>query len=338
MAMLPFSSLMYFTPQYYLAFLSFAVAVFSFYTKTAVVLQSKQKEEAKTKKNKGVSISALDLRISVCCVIAFVLTTRASTTSGFISSNFIVRAENLKKEVLLYLLVLMLFSLFIFFYKKPRLVNDYQVSFLLPLVATVHCLLSSTNLVSFTFIIEVMSYLFYFQFLAVHTKKNYTKKSRSLLDLILFYYWSSFISSVCMVYANVLMLTYFNTTSFTEVGLLIRASTAPDFIYFFIFLAFTLKFGVLGFHLFKAELYKYLYLDGVFNYSIFSVIAYVLVLQFLFSSLPGLSEILMYRYIFVFVCFSLFIFFGALTNMDNLMLFFGYSGVLTSTVCFFGLL
>jgi hypothetical protein len=240
----------------------------------------------------------------------------------------------LGSEVALYSLVIFILWIFKFFFKTSSTANAYHTALLAPAAACVHFIISTTNFVAFTFLIEVLSYFFYFQFLAVNPTTQYGSRKKKLMDLILLYFWGLFLGSVLIVYVNFLLLTTFNTTSFCELTLFYLLISKKSYIFFWLVVSISLKFGVTGLHLFKGELYKYLTIDSVVNYSLFTLFCYFTALFYVCNSLPIFPQLVFFKYLPVLFFVGFFVFLNAVTSLDNILLFFGYSGVLTATLCF----
>lgn len=142
-----------------------------------------------------------------------------------------------------------------------------------------------------------------------------------------------FFSSFFLFYSLYTLFLKCNTSSFLELSYFIHNGFFSTLLNFFIFLAVISKFGVLGFHLFKAELYKHLKLQNVINFSFFVVFTYLIVICYLFSVCSYIHYNVIYSLFFFLTFFFIIFLLNSMTNFDTILLFFGYSAVLTSTLC-----
>jgi hypothetical protein len=182
------------------------------------------------------------------------------------------------------------------------------------------------SLISFLFILELISVLYYFYFL-----NNYNLTKLNLLhykNSLLFFLWNSFLTTV---FFNLLMwysLRYNGIISLHELNYF---DNNKLFIILLI-ASISWKIGLPLFHFFKVELYKFLVKESLFMFSMVSTIINIFILLFVISQYFVYSMLLSYSFFSLILLSLLGVIFVNL-NITNFLYFLAYSGLITlSTV------
>lgn len=250
---------------------------------------------------------------------------------SFLSLLFIFRNHLLKQfffnnsiDFLIALIFLTLFSTLIFFSN-----NLFSFFFTLELVAI-------TNF----YLISSAREFFFFDKRGGATASLKAQKKKTFFNVLFFNFWSSFFSSMFLLYAVMNTYFLFGTTDWATLNFLVSVCLDNEYLYnknsvfftfFVFFLAAVFKLGLPPFFFFKIEIYKGLPLFVTFFYSIFFFFNYLSAFFFLFfvffTSFFMYFSFLLFFFIPAFVLF----FFFYLTTYDNLNCFFSISSVINST-------
>lgn len=248
------------------------------------------------------------------------------------------------------LYVLLVYVVLFLFYKViVRTNNDFKLPqnqtintsslFLFGFIPSTTAVINSTNLIDFLIPLEILGLLLYFVLLEFsYTHQTSTKSKRlKLITVIrsyLYYYWLNFVGTASFIIAILISSTSQPTTEFIYLETFkLNNELSTNLIFFFIFLGLFTKMGGLFFFLFKTDLYKVLSINGVFVFSVFSSIFYMLV--FFFFCLHNPTALLIFKYCvsFVIVLITFFLFFLNSLEQKNVYTFAGLSTVLTLTLC-----
>lgn len=244
--------------------------------------------------------------------------------------------------------------LYIVFLKLPLLKNlQFEYFFLINLINLyIPLLFLSTNIVTFFFLLEVVSTLILFKFvigrewelLNNFKKTNFfnfsnSTKSTSYVNIVFFQYWISFFSSVLIVYSLIMFFYLYGSTEFILINYLTNFDLFNNEIsnnwlvlitYLSFFLGFFLKLGVAPVHFYKIELYKGLPFITLLIYTIYFF--FIFFIYFIFLILLYLNNLVILWYnlgiliLFVGVVIAIFLLF----DVYSLKAFFAYSTVVNS--------
>lgn len=156
----------------------------------------------------------------------------------------------------------------------------------------------ASNLLTFFFLLEVISGLILYQFIVgrdwelLLTSRRSTffstsgfSPNSSLTNIVFFQYWVSFFGSVLLVYAILFCFYYYGTTEFVVVNFLMNldislAGSSNNFhigsMCFTLIVAFFLKLGLAPVHFYKIEIYKGLPFITILFYTIFFFLGFFL--------------------------------------------------------------
>jgi len=172
---------------------------------------------------------------------------------------------------------------------------DYFFAIVL-LIIFIPLMFFASNLLTFFFLLEVISGLILYQFvvgrdwgLLLTTRRasffstaGFSPNS-SLTNIVFFQYWVSFFGSVLLVYSILFCFYYYGTTEFVLVNFLMNLDVRSNsgvgnshlgLISFTLIVAFFLKLGLAPVHFYKIEIYKGLPLVTILFYTVFFFIGF----------------------------------------------------------------
>ena len=181
-----------------------------------------------------------------------------------------------------------------------------------------------TSLITFLFIIELFTILYYFYFL-----NNYNTTNQSLLkykNSLLFFLWNSFLTTLFFNLMLFFVLKSKGTTDFDELNTL----SVNYWVVTLLLISIFWKLGLPIFHFFKIELYKYLLKESIFLFSIVTLIINTYIYIFIIFQYFIYSILFTYN-LFIFLFIFLFILVINNLNITNIISFFAYSSLITIT-------
>lgn len=257
-----------------------------------------------------------------------------------------------------YVFLFLILCLFVFYQtsKYPLNISSEYV-FSLSNIVVCFCLLFFANtFYTAFFILEAISCFIFYKFsiskfwFKVDKKNQLFKKNSNFLKLIpktfvntlFFQYWSTFFSSVIMLFSLIYLFTVLTSSSWNvlnniNVILVVTEYFNPLFLYVCIALLLIgvfIKLGITPLHLYKVEIYKGMPLVSLFFYTTFFFLIYFLFfIKLILFNIPSFS----YVYAGILLSFILFGFLFLISLLFNnffLKTFFAYSSVLNSLIVF----
>lgn len=340
-------------PVFILYFISFIILFFLIINiKSSNLNKSKNSINMKTQVNKTIS-NDLIIRFSIVItvlVIIFLLNFRG--ISGFVWFNHLnINNINLFLFLLFNVLFLIIYSILI---KIPNLKNlqfDYFISIsilniILPLV------FFSNNILTFFFILELVSSLILFKFivgrdweLLISSKKsdffNFSSnyKSTSYINIIFFQYWISFFSSVLIVYSLLMFFYFYGSSEYVVLNFLtsidlnynsLNFNISIIMSYLAFFIGFFLKLGIAPIHFYKIELYKGLPFLTILIYTFYFFFIFFLFFILIVTYNLNNISIIWYNIGLIILIIGVFFVFFLLFDIYNLKAFFAYSTIVNS--------
>lgn len=253
-----------------------------------------------------------------------------------------------------YTIVVLLFLYYFFFnILKAGSTSNYTLDYLLSIFHVIFFLpysFFSSNALTIFFFLELGSNIILYNLISSSNwfslsnsknklNSNATTISKYFFNTIFFHFWSSFFTSILILYSIINFYLYFGTTEWFYLNFLLDTSlsgaysTNNVFIYLNVtifFIAFLLKLGVSPFFVFKLEIYKGLPLYNIFFYSTsFFIIFFTTFFLVFFYYLPVIAIYLKFFItLFVFVIIFLVIFF--IFDSAILRNFFAFSSLINS--------
>ena len=265
-----------------------------------------------------------------------------------------LKISNTNMFLMTFFLILFIL-LFLIFLNKISIVKNIQFEYFFSIIflnTLLPLIFFSTNILTFFFILEVVSCLILFKFivgrdweLLISTKKsnffNYssTYKSTSYINIVFFQYWISFFSSVLLVYSLLMFLYYYGSTEwillnflsnidFTENSLEFNINIYIVYIVFLI--GFFLKLGVAPIHFYKIELYKGLPFLTILIYTIYFFLIFFIFFIILISLYLNSINIIWYNFGILFLSVGIIWVMVLLFDIYSLKAFFAYSTIVNS--------
>ena len=122
----------------------------------------------------------------------------------------------------------------------------------------------------------LLLYIIFFFLQYSHKDYNLIVKYKNLIS---YYLWLSFFTLIFFVISIVLLSFIYGTLDYREINYFYIV----NYIFYFIFISLSLKLGVPGFHFFKLELYKYLPINNLILFSVFSLVINFFIFFYLYS-------------------------------------------------------
>lgn len=179
---------------------------------------------------------------------------------------------------LLILLLVIFFLLYIFSFEK-KIQNQINIIYMF-LTLTIYFIYLSQNLITFLVIVEIIAVIYYFLLLNYSNKLNINiLKFKNIISL---YLWLSFITLIIFSLAIILSVFFFGTLNFKELNSFSGVFSKYNIVIVLLILSLFWKIAAPGFHFYKLEIYRYLSLDTLFIYIIFSFFLNTILVTFLF--------------------------------------------------------
>ena len=196
-----------------------------------------------------------------CMLTIVILILTLKTSKVFYSPLFML----ITNYILFIFLLLLLFNRYLTRLETKNLFFSYFHLIVL-LISFFYFLFFTKNLILILILVEIITTLYYFFFLQFSQLNNINLIKYK--NLISYYLWLSFITLILISSIIILFSFNYGTTSITEVSYF----TVNKILYYILFISFTFKLGLPGFHFFKLELYKYLPINILILFSIFSLL------------------------------------------------------------------
>lgn len=284
-------------------------------------------------------------------IILYILNTKGYATSVWFNH---LNLTNL--NFFLFLTFNLIFiSIFKLFLNKITVLKKLPFEYFIAIInlnVLLPVLFFSSNILTFFFILEVVSTLILFQFVvgrdwevltsAKNTNffhYNIAQKTNSFINIIFFQYWVSFFSSVLIVYSLLMFIYYFGTTEWVLLNFLtsydlncsykhINASILITYVTFFI--GFFLKLGIAPIHFYKIEIYKSLPFVTLIIYTIYFFFIFFLFFTLLVTFMLNNLTIIWFNLGVAFLSIGVLVTASLLFDIYNLKAFFAYSTVVNS--------
>lgn len=258
--------------------------------------------------------------------------------NSFLINNFI---HNLIFSIMT-INILFLVSLY-FIFK----INNYNINLtfiLFNIIVTIPLIFITNTMLTFIFILELISCLLFYQFISSKSmfldKKNIKKINyKNYLNMIFYQYWVNFLSTIVLFYS--LSVTYYvlGTTEWFVINFVsefkdvLNTNSYLLKININIFLvAFFIKLGIAPLQLFKIEVYNGLPYLVIFYYTtfyflVFFTFLFVLFFKYIPNTLHYISNTVFFIVFFGFI-YSL----STMFNQKNIKSFLAYSTIINSLI------
>jgi len=209
----------------------------------------------------------------------------------------------------------------------------------------------TNTLFTFLFVLEFVSVVVFYKFVVskVWTIKDNTNVNNFLLfrnlpnyylNMMFFQYWSTFFSSVLIVFSLISYIYLYNTTEWFLLNLLNNISLQSGSLFinklnsliliFVLVFAFLIKIGFTPIHLYKVEVYKGLPFFAIFFYTTYYFLVYFLFfILFILVYFNSFSVYWFYVLTLVIIV-SFFFILSLLFGLNYLKSFFAYSSIVNS--------
>jgi len=346
-------------------FYDVSLVLFIFYLLSSIIvffllinIRSSNLNKSKTAltiKNSVNKIIPNDLIIRYGIVISFLTILFLLNFKGDSNTSWFSHLNITNMNLFLFLFFnIIFFVIYFILIKLPNLKNiqfEYFISIII-LNLILPLLFFSNNILTFFFILELVSSLILFKFvvgrdweLLISSKKNNffnfsnNYKSNSYINIIFFQYWISFFSSVLIVYSLLMFFYFYGSTDFVILNFLTSIDfnlNSLDFnisiilTYIAFFIGFFLKLGLAPIHFYKVELYKGLPFITILIYTIYFFfiffIFFILILTYYLNNI----SIIWYNIGILILTIGVFLVFFLLFDIYNLKAFFAYSTIVNS--------
>lgn len=252
----------------------------------------------------------------------------------------------------IYLIIIIFNIIFLFIANKHvKLTNNYSIDYIfsiLNITILIPVIFISNTLFTFFFFIELVSCCIFYKFIL--SKFNFTNKytkdnffsiySKNYINVLFFQYWSSFFSSILLVFSIYSMYILFGSSEWLVINFVMESNKQISYINnnilvsivsIVIFIGFLIKLGVAPLQLYKIEIYKGLPFLSVFFYTFFYFLAFFLYFSLIFiyflSSFSNIFWILLNFVIFL----GIFYIITLLFDVNLFKSFLAYSSIINTT-------
>jgi len=197
----------------------------------------------------------------------------------------------------LFLIVLVFSTYFLYLTDKHiKINNNYSIDYIFSLINItlfIPVIFLANTMFTFFFVIELVSCSIFYKFVVSKISfdsKNFKNNffsiySKNYLNVLFYQYWSSFFSSVLIVFSIYFIYAICGTTEWTVLNFIIATNFQLNYIsnnIYFLFLSLTIiigfiiKLGIAPIQLYKIELYKGLPFLSIFFYTAFYFLVFFL--------------------------------------------------------------
>jgi len=254
--------------------------------------------------------------------------------------------------IYIYILIIIFNVLFLYISSKHiKLNNKYSIDYIfsiLNITLIIPIIFLTNTLFTFFFFIELVSCCIFYKFILskFNFSNKYTKDnffsiySKNYLNVLFFQYWSSFFSSILLVFSIYSIYSLVGSTEWSIINFVIESNKQLCYlnnnsliiiISIILFISFLIKLGVAPLQLYKIEIYKGLPFLSVFFYTTFYFLNF-----FLYFSLIFIYYLSSFIYVY-WILLLLIIIFGIIYilvlmfDVNLFKSFLAYSTIINST-------
>lgn len=270
----------------------------------------------------------------------------------FFWNHFSATNYNLFLVYYIFLVNLIVFTILLVYTKSPINLSIEYIFALANINVLVLLLFFVNNLFTLIFILELISISVFYKFTVSkfwNTKLNesFNNKLRTkfikilpnyFLNMLFFQYWSTFFSSVLVLYALILLTLRYGTTDWFFLNFFFKLNNTifyfekNEFVFIIIplFFGIIIKLGITPVHLYKIEVYKGLPFISIFFYTTYYFLVYFIFfynfLNLYFFSYSGI----IWLFFFFLLMSGLLYFFSILFDGLLIKSFFAFSTIINS--------
>lgn len=203
----------------------------------------------------------------------------------------------------IYIIIILFNLLFLFISDKHvKLNNKYSIDYIfsiLNITLLIPIIFITNTLFTFFFFIELASCCIFYNFILSkfnfnnkYTKDNYFSiYSKNYINVLFFQYWSSFFSSILLVFSIYCIYSLVGSTEWAIINFVIESNKQIGYINsnilivitsIIIFIGFLIKLGIAPLQLYKIEIYKGLPFLSIFFYTTFYFLIFFLYFSLIF--------------------------------------------------------
>nr|YP_010411964.1 Ymf65 [Tetrahymena rostrata]QBI37934.1 Ymf65 [Tetrahymena rostrata]URP31124.1 Ymf65 [Tetrahymena rostrata] len=251
----------------------------------------------------------------------------------------------------LYMLIILINNYFLYITEKHiKISNKYSVDFIFSIINItlfIPLIFLANTLFTFFFLIELVSCSIFYKFIVSkiyfknkNTNDNYFSIfSKNYLNVLFYQYWSSFFSSVLIIFSFFFFYTYTGTTEWSIMNFIISSNSQINYnknyistiiICIVFIIGFIVKLGIAPIQLYKIEVYKGLPFLSIFFYTTFYFLIFFLFFSLLF--IYYLSSLTNFYWIILFIIsiIGLFYILSILFDINLFKSFLAYSTIINS--------
>lgn len=252
----------------------------------------------------------------------------------------------------IYSIIILFNILFLYISSKHiKLNNKYSIDYvfsILNITILLPIIFISNTLFTFFFFIELVSCCIFYKFIL--SKFNFSNKyskdnffsiySKNYINILFFQYWSSFFSSILLVFSIYSMYILTGSSEWSIINFVLESNKQICYlnnnililiVSIIIFIGFLIKLGVAPLQLYKIEIYKGLPFLSVFFYTSFYFLAFFLYFSLIFvyylSSFSNIFWVLLTFIIFLGVFYIITLIF----DVNLFKSFLAYSSIINTT-------
>lgn len=272
--------------------------------------------------------------------------------SSFFWNHFFVTNFNMYIIVYIYMFNLIIFTLLLFYGKSPINVSVEYIFAIININIIILLLFLVNNLYSLIFILELISISIFYKFtvskfwlnnktnkLNIKTRTKLTKILPSYyLNMLFFQYWSTFFSSVLILYSLISINLLYGCTDWYFMNFLFKINSnllyfeKKEFFLIFIplFFGVIIKLGMTPIHLYKIEVYKGLPFLSIFLYTTYYFLVYFIFFYLFFYLFLFSYSTITWIFLFILLTSGLLYFLSILFDGILIKSFFAFSTIINS--------
>lgn len=228
--------------------------------------------------------------------------------------------------------------------------NNYSIDYtfsLINITLFIPLIFLSNSLFTFFFLIELVSCSIFYKFIVskISFKNNNYKDnyfsifSKNYLNVLFYQYWSSFFSSVMIIFSILFFFSLTGTTEWSVMNFIINSNNQLNylnnkiiilFINIVLIIGFIIKLGIAPIQLYKIEVYKGLPFLSIFFYTTFYFLVFFLFFSLIF--IYYLSSLNYYFWIILLIIsiIGLFYILSIIFDINLFKAFLAYSTIINS--------
>lgn len=249
--------------------------------------------------------------------------------------------------------LILLFNIFFLFIsnKHIKLNNSYSIDYIFSILnisILIPIIFITNTLFTFFFFIELASCCIFYKFILskFNFSNKYTKDnffsiySKNYLNVLFYQYWSSFFSSILLVFSIYSMYILVGSSEWSIINFILESNKQVNYIQnnfliiiisIVIFIGFLIKLGVAPLQLYKIEVYKGLPFLSIFFYTTFYFLIFFLYFSLIFIYYLSSFSYIYWLILLILISIGIFYILFLIFDINAFKSFLAYSTIINST-------